>query len=152
MAPAPAAPDQDKDGVADGADLCAKSAPGSAVNAFGCPADKGIILEGVSFKTATAVFTPESQKVLDKMAATLGQAPQVKIEVAGYTDAVGNPQKNLELSKQRAQAVVSYLVSKGVSAERLRAIGLGQEQPIADNATPAGRQKNRRVELHPMAH
>ena len=125
---------------------------GSVVNGLGCPADKGIILDGVSFKTATAVFTPESQKILDKVAATLTHAPLVKIEVAGYTDAAGNAQKNLELSKQRAQAVATYLASKGVAAERLSAVGRGQEQPIADNATAAGRQKNRRVELHPSVH
>ena len=150
--PAPVTPDQDKDGVSDAADLCAKSAAGSAVNALGCPADRGIIVEGVNFKSGTAVFTPESQKILDKVAAALGHAPQVKIEVAGYTDAAGNPQKNLELSKQRAQAVAGYLATKGVAAERLSATGFGQEQPIADNTTPTGRQKNRRVELHPLAH
>ena len=113
--------------------------------------NKGIILEGVNFKSGTAVFTPESQKNLDKVATALSHVPQLKIEVAGFTDSAGDPKRNLELSIQRSQAVVSYLVTKGVAAGQLTAKGYGKENPIADNATAAGKQKNRRVELHPLA-
>ena len=96
------------------------------------------------------MLAPESQKKLDAVAAALAQAPQLNIEVAGYTDAAGDPQRNLELSAQRSQAVVKYLSGKGVTST-LTAKGYGKENPVADNATAAGKQKNRRVELHPLA-
>ena len=143
----PAIADHDKDGVADAVDLCASSPAGSPVNALGCPAGKGIVLAGVNFKSGTAVLSPESLKKLDAVATALTQAPQLRIEVAGYTDAGGDPKLNLDLSAQRAQAVAKYLSGKGVTST-LAAKGYGKENPLADNATAAGKQKNRRVELH----
>jgi outer membrane protein OmpA-like peptidoglycan-associated protein len=71
----------------------------------------------------------------------------VKAEVRGHTDSQGDAAKNLELSQQRAQAVVDYLVQKGIVVARLTAKGLGETVPIADNNTDAGRAKNRRVEF-----
>ena len=160
-APTPAAPaekpaannaaDADKDGVYDVADLCPGSPAGTPVNSLGCPVKKGIVLEGVTFKSGTALLTPESQKQLDVAVAALKQVPQVKIEVAGYTDGVGDAKRNLNLSAQRSQAVIKYLTGQGVAAEQLTAKGYGAENPIADNGTPEGRQMNRRIELHPMA-
>lgn len=153
-APVPAAaasasiPDADKDGISDADDLCADTPAGTPVNALGCPSEKAIILEGVTFQSGTAALTPESQKILDKTADILNQNPQVTFEVAGYTDSMGNAQINLSLSDQRAKTVAGYLVSKGVAASRLTTRGYGSENPLADNATAAGRQKNRRVELH----
>ncbi len=143
--------DADRDGVGDAADLCPGSPAGSPVNPLGCPAQKGIVLEGVGFTAGTAVLTPESRKKLDEVASMLKQAPQVKIEVAGYTDSGGDAKRNLNLSGQRAQTVVKYLAEKGVAAAQLTAKGYGAENPIADNGTAAGRQKNRRIELHPIA-
>jgi outer membrane protein OmpA-like peptidoglycan-associated protein len=148
--PARAIADEDGDGVADAADLCVASPAGSPVNALGCPAGKGIILDGVNFRSGTASFSPESQRPLDRVASALAQVPQLNIEVAGFTDSAGNAQLNLSLSKQRAQTIASYLASKGVATHRMVVKGYGQEKPIADNATAAGRQKNRRVELHPI--
>ena len=145
------ATDADHDGVGDAADLCPGSPAGSSVNPLGCPAQKGIVLEGVNFATGTAALTPESRKKLDEVAGALSQAPQVKIEVAGYTDSMGDAKRNLNLSGQRAQAVVKYLTDKGVAAAQLTAKGYGAENPVADNNTAAGRQKNRRIELHPVA-
>ncbi|WP_319588370.1 OmpA family protein [uncultured Desulfobulbus sp.] len=145
------AADADKDGVNDIADLCPGSPAGTPVNSLGCPVKKGIVLEGVNFKSGTALLTPESQKKLDLTAAALKQVPQVKIEVAGYTDGVGDAKRNLNLSAQRSQAVIKYLTGKGVTAEQLTAKGYGPENPVADDGTPEGRQKNRRIELHPMA-
>jgi outer membrane protein OmpA-like peptidoglycan-associated protein len=143
------APDADKDGVADATDLCPGSPAGSAVNLLGCPAQKGIVLEGVQFKSGTAALTPASQKILDQTATALKQAAQVAFEVAGYTDNIGDATLNQTLSNQRAQAVVSYLAGKGVAPARMSAKGYGADKPIADNATAEGRQKNRRIELHP---
>jgi outer membrane protein OmpA-like peptidoglycan-associated protein len=107
-------PDADKDGVSDAADLCPDSPAGSSVNALGCPPITGIVLEGVTFTSGTAVLTPESQKKLDQAAVILKQAPHVNIEVAGYTDSVGDAKRNLNLSVQRSQAVVNYLTSKAL--------------------------------------
>ena len=97
------------------------------------------------------MLTPESQKKLDLAAAALKPIPKIKIEVAGYTDRVGDAKRNQNLSVQRSQAVIKYLTGKGVAAAQLTAKGYGPENPIADNTTPEGRQKNRRIELHPMA-
>lgn len=141
-----------KDGVAAGADLCPEAPAGAPVNALGCPREKAIVLEGIVFASGTATLTPESQKALDRIAAALVLAPRVKLEVAGYTDSVGDDRRNRRLSAQRAQAVAAYLTGKGVAAARLTANGYGAENPIGDNATAEGRQKNRRIELHVLTH
>jgi outer membrane protein OmpA-like peptidoglycan-associated protein len=73
--------------------------------------------------------------------------PDVKMSIAGHTDNSGKPEKNQALSVARAESVKKYLVSKGVAENRLTATGYGQDQPIADNTTPAGKAKNRRVEF-----
>ena len=78
---------------------------------------------------------------------TLLAKPTIKVEVDGHTDNQGLASANLALSQQRAEAVVAYLASKGVSSTRLSAKGFGQTKPVADNATADGRQKNRRIEF-----
>jgi OOP family OmpA-OmpF porin len=70
-----------------------------------------------------------------------------KIEIAGHTDNVGKDADNLKLSLQRAEAVRNYLIKKGIKADRITAKGYGATQPVADNGTDAGRQKNRRTEV-----
>ena len=137
--------------MADAVDLCVNSPVGVPVNALGCPDKAGVVLEGVNFKSGTAELLPEARTSLDKVAATLGKLPELKVEVAGHTDSVGDPGQNQRLSSQRAETVAKYLVGKGVPAERLTAKGYGQEKPIAENTSPAGKRKNRRVELHPLA-
>jgi outer membrane protein OmpA-like peptidoglycan-associated protein len=74
--------------------------------------------------------------------------PEIRVEVQGHTDSTGSNAHNQGLSNRRAESVRAYLVSKGISASRLEAKGYGEESPIADNTTKAGKQKNRRVELH----
>ncbi len=142
--------DTDKDGVCDAADHCPNTPAGVAVNALGCPVTENLILEGVNFKSGSAVLTPESQRILDRTASALIQAPQVKVEVAGYTDSVGDAKRNLDLSSERSLSVLHYLKGRGVAATQLTSKGYGEEYPIASNSTPAGRQKNRRTELHPI--
>ena len=73
--------------------------------------------------------------------------PTVKIEISGHTDNVGKPSDNLTLSNNRAKSVVNYLITKGISAQRLVAKGYGETKPVADNKTEEGRAKNRRTEL-----
>ncbi|NTU70164.1 OmpA family protein [bacterium] len=77
----------------------------------------------------------------------LGKKEIWKVQLSGHTDNSGNPEKNMELSKNRTQAVKDYLIKQGVKEFRIKAEWFGQEKPIADNKTPAGRQKNRRVEM-----
>ena len=85
--------------------------------------------------------------MLDKAVAVLKEHATVRIEIAGHTDNAGTPEANRTLSQQRADAVRQYFIDKGIDGARLTAVGFGPDKPIADNATPAGRAKNRRVEF-----
>ena len=106
-------------------------------------------LKGVNFQSASIKLTEASKKILDHLAIKLRQVGDVKYEVAGYTDSSGNSASNLKLSQLRAEAIVDYLVKfRGVDAAKLSAVGYGDANPIADNATPEGRTLNRRVELN----
>ncbi|MGO9443370.1 MAG: OmpA family protein [Thiobacillaceae bacterium] len=113
-------------------------------------APKKLILEGVYFDNDSAHLSSESSAILDRAAATLQQWGGIKVEVAGYTDSVSTDNENIVLSKRRANVVRDYLISKGIDASRLTAVGYGKANPIADNNTPEGRFKNRRVELIPQ--
>ncbi len=141
------AKDSDGDGVVDGKDRCPNTAKGAKVDAKGCAIV--IKLNGVHFEFDRARLTDEAKLILDGAAATLKSSPG-NVKVAGHTDITGDDGYNMALSQKRAKAVVDYLVSKGVSASRLTAKGYGNSTPIADNATKAGRAKNRRVDLHFM--
>ena len=102
---------------------------------------------GINFDTGKALILPDSENVLGEVAKLLQQNPDLKLRVEGHTDNQGAAAANQALSEKRAQAVVAWLVMHGVSATRLTAKGLGQTTPVADNSTPDGRAKNRRVEL-----
>ncbi|WP_308437952.1 OmpA family protein [Comamonas sp. JC664] len=106
------------------------------------------LIEAVYFENNKDIIISRSNKLLDTVANILNSHPEVeKVRVEGHTDNRGNPDYNLDLSQRRADAVVHYLMSKGVARERLEAKGFGPAQPIADNDTTAGRAKNRRVEF-----
>ena len=158
--------DSDGDGVFDYQDRCPNTPPGTKVDAAGCPIpepapepppppptppmfaeQKSIVLEGVNFATNSSQLTPASRGILDKTAESLKEFPNVNVEVGGHTDSQGNETLNRKLSQARAESVMKYLISKGVDASRLTAKGYGASQPIADNSTPQGRAKNRRVTL-----
>ncbi|HWR76051.1 MAG TPA: OmpA family protein [Thiobacillus sp.] len=111
---------------------------------------KKLVLEGVNFDFDKAALRQEDIAGLDKDVATLKTWGDVDIEVAGHTDSRGSDKYNMNLSRQRAEAVRNFLIGKGVSADRLTAKGYGESQPVADNATDEGRFKNRRVELVPL--
>lgn len=111
------------------------------------PAPRKLVLEGVNFDFDESVIRPEDQANIDKDVATLEQWGKVNIEVAGHTDSRGSDEYNMTLSQQRANAVRNHLIKKGIEADRLTAVGYGESQPVADNATEEGRFKNRRVEL-----
>jgi outer membrane protein OmpA-like peptidoglycan-associated protein len=126
---------------------CAKSASYAGAYEFIPTAEKPLVLRGVNFATAKAVLIGDSKQILDRVAASLIEHPDVRIEVAGHCDSQGAEEYNLKLSDLRANAVRNYLIEKGVAADRLVARGYGETQPIADNDTAEGRAENRRVEL-----
>lgn len=105
----------------------------------------------LTFETGKATLMPESQEQLKNIAEIMKAYPKVSIKLGGYTDNVGDPQANLQLSQQRAEAVMADLVKLGIDAERLQAEGYGQEHPVADNSTGDGRAKNRRIDLRVTA-
>ena len=104
------------------------------------------MLEGVYFDSGKAVLRAESLPRLDVIVEYMTYKPNARIEISGHTDNVGNPKANKELSQRRVQACRDYLVSKGIEAARIVAVGYGDERPIASNDTESGRQKNRRIE------
>jgi branched-chain amino acid transport system substrate-binding protein len=106
------------------------------------------LLGDVNFKTGSADLTPAAQAELDGIAATLQQKPGLRVRVEGHTDNVGGDDYNLDLSRRRAESVKTYLVSKGLSADRFEVQGYGKAYPIADNNTDEGRAKNRRVVVY----
>lgn len=101
----------------------------------------------LTFETGKATLKPESQEQLKNIAEILKAYPKVTIKLGGYTDNTGDPQANLRLSQQRADAVMADLVKLGVDAGRMKAEGYGQEHPVADNSTEEGRAKNRRIDI-----
>lgn len=107
----------------------------------------GFVALYINFDTGKATIKPDSQKIVDEVAAMLKSAPALKIEVGGHTDNVGAAEANQKLSDARAQSVVAALGQRGVAAGRLSAKGYGQTAPLADNRSEDGRSKNRRVEL-----
>jgi OOP family OmpA-OmpF porin len=106
-----------------------------------------LALQRIQFDLGSAELTEAGKRVLDELATRLQQAPKMKLEVAAHTDSTGTPSYNLDLSNRRADAVVQYLGSKGIAADRLIPRGYGASRPIADNATDEGRAKNRRIEF-----
>jgi len=102
----------------------------------------------VQFASGTATLTSKSKTELNKLVPIMNtQYPDIKVGIEGYTDNTGKPESNLKLSQNRAESVKKYLVSKGISADRLTATGFGADNPIEDNKTAAGKAKNRRVEF-----
>jgi OOP family OmpA-OmpF porin len=165
--------DSDRDGVPDYLDRCASTAAGTPVNAAGCPVRAApqpapaaraapvtpgrapappavytrIVLRRVNFRPNRAMIPAEAFAELDSLAAAIVAQPGSRWEVAGYTSSMGNAAANLRLSRQRALAVRAYLIGKGVPGSRLVAVGRGSRNPIASNATVAGRRANMRVEI-----
>lgn len=101
----------------------------------------------VQFESGSAVLTPVGIAVLDQMATAIAQVGAPSLDIIGHTDAAGDRQTNILLSMARADAVKAYLVRKGIAAERMIVSGRGPDQPVDDNATPAGRARNRRIEF-----
>ena len=152
--------DSDQDGVCDGIDQCPDSPPTAKVDRTGCPivvSDKetqlletGMIrLQNINFDTGRSTILPESEPVLDEVGNILARWPELKIEIGGHTDSRGSVAKNNQLSKERARAVLGYLLSKfpELDPDQFSTMGYGASRPISTNSTELGRSKNRRVEF-----
>jgi len=145
-------PDTDGDGVNDEEDKCPTVA-GVPENQ-GCPAIKEEVkkkvdyaAENILFAINSSVLLAHSNKGLNDVVKILQDDPALKLSIDGYTDNTGTPEKNQTLSEKRANAVMNYIVRKGIDASRLTATGHGEDMPVADNKTAQGRKKNRRVEM-----
>ena len=146
--------DTDKDSVPDYLDKCPHSLRGVKVDKSGCPVNKKEDLDklktGINFKSGSTILTKPSYKTLDDIVYLMQKFADVSLEIQGHTDNVGADEYNENLSQGRAQSVVDYMIRKGITVDRLRAVGYGPHKPIADNKTKKGRAKNRRVELVPF--
>jgi OmpA-OmpF porin, OOP family len=117
---------------------------------------KRIILRGINFDFNRADVESEFEPVLDETARILQENPDTRVVIEGHTDSIGSEAYNQRLSERRAMAVKDYLVSQGVAADRLEAVGRGESDPVAPNTTPEGsdnpegRAMNRRAELRPI--
>lgn len=109
--------------------------------------DKTFTLGIVNFAPGKALILEDSYKVLDDLVKIMKDNPEIKIEISGHSDNTGNTQLNINLSNDRAQSCKEYVISKGISADRLTSIGYGPNKPIVENDTPSKRAKNRRVEF-----
>ncbi len=101
----------------------------------------------ISFDTNSSAIKPQLRSVLDPFANSLRDDPHSRLVVIGHTDSTGSPAINDPLSLDRAQSVRDYLAARGVAPTRIETAGHGEREPVADNATEAGRAKNRRVEI-----
>ncbi len=99
----------------------------------------------VLFDVNSAVLKPGAYTEINRVSQVLVQYPQTTVQIAGHTDSTGSEEYNQKLSEERAMSVQNALISQGVTPSRLRTIGFGESQPVADNGTEAGRQLNRRV-------
>ena len=106
-----------------------------------------VVLRNIFFEFGSAILKPESYAELERLANLLHNAPDLRIQINGHTDNVGDSAANLRLSEARALAVKDFLIGKGIAADRLRHKGYGMQRPIADNDTPEGRARNRRTEF-----
>jgi len=121
--------------------------PGTTVERVG--SDKLLVRfsSDVLFSIDSAILAPDSRDTLAEVAVVLNDFAKTAVVVEGFTDSTGSEEHNQALSERRAKAVSSYFVDSGVNADRMTAIGFGEDHPVADNATEAGRRQNRRVAI-----
>lgn len=145
--------DTDGDGISDYEDLCPRT-PGVKSNK-GCPEIKPEEKEALQqafknllFESGSDVIVSSSFESLNKLASVMVNNPRSKLHLEGHTDSVGDDNANMDLSKRRAESVKRYLMTKGVSGNRVTTDGFGETKPVDTNDTEAGRHRNRRVEMN----
>jgi len=145
--------DSDNDGVPDGLDKCPDSPAGIKVDMFGCPVAKPFtakITLNINYEPNSVEPDDAAKQALDTLAISLKAYPELKIEIKGFTDALGSARTNLKISQERAEAVQKYLQTQGIAADRMIASGYGESEFVDTNDTPEGRAKNRRIEIVPI--
>ncbi len=149
-------PDTDKDGIIDRDDKCIADpeTKNGYQDADGCPDEvpKAVqkftgVIQGIFFDVDKDTIKKTSRKTLDAAVKVLKDFADVRVEISGHTDNTGDRDHNLDLSRRRAEAVKKYLVDKGINDSQVSTRGVGPDEPIADNATKAGKAKNRRIEF-----
>ena len=117
---------------------------------YTCQQDFDVLLSSneIHFATNSAEIDASSNSLLSDLIEVANQCPESKIEIGGHTDASGSNEFNLNLSQARASSVMSYLISNGIEASRLSAVGYGENNPIVDNESDEGMAKNRRIEFN----
>ncbi len=143
-APGPC-PDQDGDGVCDRDDRCPNTPAGATVDQFGCWAFGSLVL----FDFDKSVVKPEAYPMLNEVVEIIRENPGLHAILEGHTDSVGTNAYNQKLSERRADAVMQYVLQRGIPADRLSSTGYGETKPRATNDTEEGRALNRRVEITP---
>lgn len=109
---------------------------------------KLVLGDAILFQTGKSNLSQAADAALSRVAYNLKQFPNTDVTVVGFTDNTGSEQFNQKLSEERAESVVAYLETQGIPASRLKAVGMGEADPIVSNDTPAGRAQNRRVEMY----
>lgn len=147
LAAAKAPKDSDGDGVFNGSDNCPSSSAGAIVDVYGCEAF-GDLMDIVRFDSDSDELTSAAQKKLNDIADELQDYPAARLQLLAHTDSNGSEDYNRQLSQRRATAVAKYLTKRGVKGGLVSARAEGELAPTDNNATPAGRRNNRRVELY----
>lgn len=138
--------DSDHDGVMDSEDKCPNTKADTKVNDYGCAVDENAEVKiNVEFASGKSTIAPTYAAHLKEVAAFFQKYPDTTTEIQGYTDNSGSAAQNTKLSQKRSEAVRNYLIKLGIDAKRITAKGFGPANPIADNNTAEGKQKNRRV-------
>ena len=150
--------DSDLDGVPDNLDQCPDTEAGKVVDEFGCPKvveqkpvekkeeiKEFTLSSGTNFKFGSSTLLPSAYPELDKLVGVMKASPMSRWRIEGHTDNIGSVEANRKVSLDRAQAVLNYFASKGISRSRFTVSGLGSAYPITSNNTEEGRARNRRV-------
>lgn len=139
--------DSDNDGVKNGEDHCPRTAAGERVMHNGCSARQTVELESLRFDHGSITLDAQAHERLSRLAGLLRATPQFRVALQGHSDSSGSADANYRLSRMRANKVKVVLLELGVPASRITVQAYGDAMPVADNDTPEGRARNRRVAL-----
>jgi OOP family OmpA-OmpF porin len=139
--------DSDNDGVKNGEDHCPRTAAGERVMRNGCSARQAVELESLRFEHGSTTLNAQAHERLSHLADLLRSTPQFRVALQGHSDSSGSADANYRLSRMRANKVKAALIELGVPENRITIQAYGDAMPLADNSTPEGRARNRRVAL-----